>query len=129
MQTELRCPVCRDLMRPIPHDENETHCCLTCNFRAPRHTAELLAADRAELVRLRNGFAEGVTPLNRAVKNLAEDLRESARAVERAAALADDTFDVLARDGYRGRALAFRDAARRLEQLVVDEPPKAARHG
>lgn len=131
MGTELRCPVCRDVLRVGERDDGaESMCCLTCDLRAPRHTAELLAADRAELVRLRNGFAEGATPLNRAMKDLAEDLRERARAAERAAGVADDGFDVSGRDNFRERATTFRVAARLVEQLVAgEEPRKAAGHG
>lgn len=128
--SDLRCPVCRDVMRPIPHDENETQCCLTCNLRAPRHVAELLAADRAELVRLRNGFAEGVTPLNRALTGLVEDLRERASGADRTAAMADDVLDVPLRDRYRERATTFRVAARLVAELVTgEEPRKASGHG
>lgn len=128
MADQLRCPVCRDLMRESGAEQ--LLACLTCDLHAPPHVAQLLAADRAELVRLRNGFAEGVTPLNRALADLAEDLRERARAAERAAGVADDGFDVQGRDGFRERATTFRVAARLVEQLVAGEPPrKAAGHG
>lgn len=63
-----------------------------------------------------------------ALSILVEDLLERAAAADRAAALADDLFDIPARDGYRGRALAYRHAAHQLAQLVGAEPGKVA-HG
>lgn len=56
-----------------------------------------------------------------ALRDLVEDLLERARGADRAAALADAGFDVQADNMFRGRALAFRAAARAVEQLVTGE--------
>lgn len=131
MSEPLRCPVCGDVLRAGDELDGgaESRRCLTCDLRAPRHVAELLAADRAELVRLRNGFAEGVTPLNRALNDLAEQLRERARGAERTAAMADDVLDVPMRDRYRERSTSFRVAARLVAELITGEEPRKAGHG
>lgn len=69
------------------------------------------------------------SPLSTALRLVLEDLRELATAADRAARLADDLFDIPARDGYRGRALGYRHAAREIEKLILTMPQLKAGHG
>lgn len=124
----LTCPICRDGLMLEVAGELELHACPTCCFRAPLHIVHLVAAERAELARLRGSEKpEGaeVRALNRRLKDLAFELLEQAHSAERMGAGADDDFDLATRDYFRGRALGYRYAMRRVEQLTGLEVPNA----
>lgn len=131
MREPIRCPICRDAL--MVAGERDHVKCLTCDFRAPRHVATLIAAERFELGRLRrvleSGEALTILALNDSLRMLAETLRDQARAADRAAAVADDAFDVPTRDNYRGRALSYRVSAALVEELAPIDEPKVMSHG
>lgn len=105
--TIVWCPLCDAPTKQAELDRPDSgyrlldeHTCIKCKLSGP-----VTALERVR------GLMAGH-------RQLLEDLLERATAADRAAALADDTFDVQARDGYRGRSLAYRYAARELVQVL-----------
>lgn len=110
------CPHCGAPMAHLPRAE--LFACPACNLCGSTAGLDTIAAERAELVRLRETFG---AKLGDALAQHAADLRELALAAEGLSAKADAAFDVPTEQWNRGRAVAYRDAAKRAELITSNQ--------